>query len=67
MTSSADRLGLIQERIRLACDRSGRPVSDVSLVAVSKRFPASAVEPVWQAGQVDLGESRQQEGAEKIA
>ncbi|MBK1828554.1 YggS family pyridoxal phosphate-dependent enzyme [Haloferula rosea] len=67
MNTSADRLVGIQDRIRNACERAGRDASDVCLLAVSKRFPPAMIEPVVAAGQLDLGESRQQEAAEKVA
>lgn len=63
----AQRLHLVQERIARACERSARRPSDVTLVAVSKTFPAAAVAAAREAGQVDFGENRQQEAAEKIA
>jgi len=67
MSSAADRLVGIRDRMRSACERSGRSVEDVCLLAVSKRFPSEVMEPVIEAGQVDFGESRQQEGSEKVA
>lgn len=67
MTPSVDRLTGIREQIRAACARSGRNPAEVCLLAVSKRFPASSLEPVFEAGQRDFGESRQQEGSDKVA
>ena len=51
------------ERAARACDRD--PVG-ISLVAVSKYFPASAIQAAHAAGQTAFGESYAQEGVEKI-
>ncbi|MGB1128732.1 MAG: YggS family pyridoxal phosphate-dependent enzyme [Haloferula sp.] len=66
MSGAIDGLRIVRERISSACERSGRQGSDVCLLAVSKRFPCEVIESVHEAGQVDFGESRQQEGAEKV-
>ncbi|GAA5479357.1 pyridoxal phosphate homeostasis protein [Haloferula helveola] len=50
-----------------ACTTASRSPDEVRLLAVSKTFPADAVLEAWQAGQVDFGESRQQEGSAKVA
>lgn len=67
MERIAANLREINGRIRAACERSGRPVADVELVAVSKTFPADAVAAAYAAGQPVFGESRQQEAEPKIA
>ena len=46
---------------------SGRDPGSVTLVAVSKTHPASAVEEALGCGQVDFGENRVQEAAGKFA
>lgn len=61
------RLAAVRARITLACERSGRQPDEVTLIAVSKTFPAEAVEAAWQAGLRDFGENRVQEGAAKAA
>lgn len=66
MAGIAESLNLIRERMSLACRSSGRGVEEVSLLAVSKTFPASAIQQAFEAGQVDFGESRQQEAVEKV-
>lgn len=63
----ATRLAGIEERIEAACRRSGRHRSDVTLVAVTKTFPASVVAEGIRAGLQTLGENRVQEAAGKIA
>ena len=61
------RYAAIRERIDAAARSCGRNPADVKLVAVSKTFPASAVEPLARLGGVLLGESRVQEASAKIA
>jgi pyridoxal phosphate enzyme (YggS family) len=60
-----DNLAAVEERIAKACARAGRSRNDVTLVAVSKTFPASAVEEAIAAGATDIGENRVQEAREK--
>ncbi|MFM1943325.1 MAG: hypothetical protein RI897_2307 [Verrucomicrobiota bacterium] len=62
-----DNLGRVRERVRLACDRSGRPVGDVGLVAVSKGHLAGAVDALVAEGQFLFGESKVQEARLKIS
>jgi len=56
-----------RERIARACAAAGRPVSAVTLLAVSKTFPASAVRSAFEAGERRFGENYVQEGVDKIA
>ena len=63
--SAADKLAVIGERIARARDRFGPPPEQVTLVAVSKTFPAAAIEPFLAAGQRVFGENRVQEAKEK--
>jgi len=56
----------ISVRIEKACNAAGRDLASVRLLAVSKTFPARAVEQAHAAGQVDFGENYIQEGVEKI-
>lgn len=65
--SIRDNLAAVEERIRAACARAGRPRADVTLVAVSKTFPASYVEEAIAAGATDIGENRVQEARDKKA
>jgi pyridoxal phosphate enzyme (YggS family) len=66
MTEAADRLAAIQHRIARAERAAGRPEGSVGLVAVSKTFPAEAVEPLLEAGQRIFGENRVQEAKAKF-
>ncbi|WP_288106917.1 YggS family pyridoxal phosphate-dependent enzyme [Limnobacter sp.] len=66
MMSSAQRLSDIQLRIRKACEMANRPVESVSLLAVSKTFPAEAVLDLARLGQTAFGENYLQEAEDKI-
>ena len=63
----ADKLLHVQQRIERACASAGRPVQSVTLLAVSKTFPATAVAEAFAAGQHRFGENYVQEGVDKIA
>ncbi len=56
----------VRERIADACLRVGRSSSEVTLVAVSKTFPAEAIVEAVAAGQRDFGENRVEEALPKI-
>ena len=56
-----DNLFGVRERIRRACERSGRDPADVRLIAVSKTKPIPMIEAVNEAGIADFGENKPQE------
>jgi PLP dependent protein len=58
-------LAQVRQRIAKAADEAGRSAADITLVAVSKTFEASAIEPVIEAGQRIFGENRVQESKAK--
>jgi pyridoxal phosphate enzyme (YggS family) len=60
-----DRLAAIRGRIAHAAKLMRRDPAEVTLIAVSKTHPASAIEPLLAAGQRDFGENRVQEAQEK--
>ncbi len=62
----SSNLAKVRERIRAAARRAGRAPEDVTLMAVSKTFPASAIRTAYDAGQRLFGENRVQEFAEKV-
>ena len=64
--SVAENLAVVRERIAEACRRAGRSPDEVTLVGVSKGFPAELVVEACAAGLTDLGENRVQEAAPKI-
>jgi pyridoxal phosphate enzyme (YggS family) len=63
----AVRLAAVHERIAAACQRAGRARDDVTLVAVSKKHPASAVSEAVACGVTDVGENYVQELVAKKA
>jgi PLP dependent protein len=62
---STDGLAAVRREIADACAIAGRRPEDVTLVAVSKTFPAEAIIPVIAAGQRVFGENRVQEAIAK--
>ncbi len=58
-------LEALEVRIAAACARAGRARSEVTLVAVTKTFPASDVELAIAAGAADVGENKVQEARDK--
>jgi pyridoxal phosphate enzyme (YggS family) len=64
--SLADNLTLIQQRIRAACDRTGRDVNSVTLLAVSKTYPADTIKAATDLGLTLFGENKVQEAKAKI-
>jgi pyridoxal phosphate enzyme (YggS family) len=61
------RLAEVQERIGRACVAAGRGPAEVTLVAITKTFPASDVRLLHDLGVRDIGENRDQEAAPKAA
>ena len=62
----ADALSHIRDRMRSAAERARRDPDDVTLIAVSKRHPASAVAALMDAGQLAFGENRVAEAEGKF-
>mgnify|MGYP000997266879 FL=1 len=67
MATIANNLQLVRERINQACSRVGRAPDSVTLLAVSKTFPAETVREAFHAGQRKFGENYVQEAVDKIA
>jgi len=65
--SFEERLGAVRARIARAAERSGRTAGDVTLIAVSKTWPAASVLEAFAAGVREFGENRVQEGESKAA
>jgi pyridoxal phosphate enzyme (YggS family) len=63
----ADRVAAVRERIARAVARAGRRADEVTLVAVSKTFPAEAVREAFAAGLREFGENKVQEAEGKFA
>ena len=64
--SLADNLAGVQQRIRAACERSGRDPSSVQLLVVAKTHPPEAVKAVADLGLTLFGENKVQEAKVKI-
>lgn len=62
-----ERVAEVRGRINGACERSGRDPSTVTLIGVSKTFPADVAVSAFEAGIRDFGENRVQEGMAKAA
>jgi PLP dependent protein len=62
-----ERLAGVRQRITSAAANSGRAESEITLVAVSKTFPAEVVVEAVAAGVSDIGENRAQELRDKVA
>jgi len=61
----AANVARVRERIARAAERAGRRAGDVTLVAVSKVFPAAAIRAAYEAGVRHFGENRVQEWESK--
>jgi pyridoxal phosphate enzyme (YggS family) len=66
VTTIAERLTIVRERVARATERAGRSPVEVTIVAVSKSFPTQAIEEAATAGIAHVGENRVQEAAAKI-
>ena len=60
-----ENLEEVREKIRQACQRSGRRGEDVTLISVSKTKPVEMLREAYEAGSRDFGENRVQEIMEK--
>jgi pyridoxal phosphate enzyme (YggS family) len=63
----AERWAAVRASVAAACERAGRAPSEVTIVAVSKTHPASAIREATAAGASDFGENYAQELAGKQA
>ena len=66
MASITENLQTLRARIAAAAERSGRDPESITLVAVSKRFPAEIVNEAIRAGVKEIGENRVQEAEAKF-
>lgn len=64
-TELADNLARTQEQIAEACRRNHRRPEEVSVIAVTKMFPAADVRHLASLGVTDFGENREQESTSK--
>ncbi|MER7003474.1 YggS family pyridoxal phosphate-dependent enzyme [Dactylosporangium sp. NPDC000555] len=63
----AANLAAVRERITAACRAAGRVPDSVTLVAITKTYPAEDVARLADLGVLDVGENRDQEAAPKAA
>lgn len=66
MTQITDHLQRVRDRVKKAAFAAGRAADEITIVAVSKKQPVTAVEAAYSAGQRDFGESFVQEAVPKI-
>ncbi len=60
-TAIAANIQRVRERIARAAERAGRRAQEITIVAVSKTFPAEAIRAAYDAGLRHFGENRVQE------
>ena len=53
-----ENLEEVRRRAWAACERAGRKREDVTLIAVSKTKPVSAIREIMDCGVVDFGENK---------
>lgn len=61
----ADNLAKIMERVDRACALAARNPSEITLIAVTKTYPASDLEILSELGIKNVGENKDQEAREK--
>ena len=61
-----ENLGIVRETMALACQRCGRSIDDVTLIAVTKFVETERIAQAVAAGVTEIGENRAQEFAEKL-
>ncbi|AOT45548.1 MULTISPECIES: YggS family pyridoxal phosphate-dependent enzyme [Enterobacter] len=66
MNDIAHNLAQVRDKISAAATRCGRASEEITLLAVSKTKPASAIADAIEAGQHAFGENYVQEGVDKI-
>lgn len=66
-TQLAQNLAQVEERISAACATAGRPREEVTLIVVTKTYPASDVRLLAELGVRQVAENRDQEAAPKAA
>ncbi|TJZ50977.1 YggS family pyridoxal phosphate-dependent enzyme [Streptomyces piniterrae] len=66
-TQLADNLARVEERISDACAKAGRARDEVTLIVVTKTYPASDVRLLAELGVRHVAENRDQDAAPKAA
>ena len=57
----------VKEKISAAAQEAGRAPSEITLIAVTKTFPVSDLEILYELGVRNFGENRDQEAAPKVS
>lgn len=60
-------LAAVRSRLARAAEAAGRPVDGITLLPITKYFPATDVAILWRLGCRSFGESKDQEASAKIA
>lgn len=63
----AANLARVEDRVHRACHSAGRSPADITIVAVTKTFPASDVAHLHALGVRDVGENRDGDAAAKVS
>jgi pyridoxal phosphate enzyme (YggS family) len=64
-TTPASLLAELRARIDRTAAQAGRDPSDIKLIAISKTHAMPEIQPLIDAGQLNFGENRVQEGSDK--
>lgn len=56
----------VNQRINIAAKKVSRSVDEITLITVTKTFPTSDIEILYQIGLRDFGENRDQEASKKV-
>lgn len=67
MENIKTNIDTVKAKIKIAAEKSGRNSEQITLIAVTKRFPSETIKTAAQFGITDVGESRLQEAKPKIA
>ncbi len=67
MTAIASNLQAVRQAVEQAARQAERQAAEITLLAVSKTFPAASVREAYAAGQRAFGESYVQEALDKMA
>jgi len=63
----ATNLATVTERITAAAKKVNRSPSDIKLIAVTKTFPITDLQFLYELGVRDFGENRDQEASQKVS
>ncbi len=57
LSAIAENVAAVRERMAAACRRAGRPLAEVTLIAVSKTKPLVDIQAAVDYGMYDIGET----------